>query len=149
MELKHYEGENVKNCMTDIFDKCNCLETASRGTPQEYSTHCLGDPCHLFHQGILLPVHDEATIVDYKPLDGCRLSGAHHLGQKHVPDTGWCRQMVSNPARIRHSPHDPPCKVGQTHPTMPTSTKQGEKEICYHCGQECHYAHKSMKTREK
>ena len=28
MELKQYEGEDVKKCTTDIFDKCNRLKTA-------------------------------------------------------------------------------------------------------------------------
>ena len=144
MELKKYENENVKKCTTDIFDKCNRLETAGKLPKNiglivcEILAACsVEEFCLQFMMKRLELTSNPSLAADYQEL----IILANSTYQTLVDAGKWLVMPPEDTALMTlHAKMD---KLIQA------KVNWRKKHTCFRCGKEGHFAHQCPQAQEK
>ena len=112
MSLKAYSGENVKQCTTDIFNKCSCFDMAGVLPSNLGMMICeilLACSFEDFWVMFMMKRHE----LTQQPKFGNCLSRVIPYIQCDLPNLGWVRQMAVNATQWR-GPHDSHCEGWST-----------------------------------
>jgi len=137
--IKQYEGENVKKCITDIFDKCNRLETAGELPKNTSLIVCeifaacsVEEFCLQFMMKRFELTSNSMLATDYQEL----IILANNTYQTLVDAGKWFATPPEDTALMTlHA------KVDKLIQRAPAPQQQKKKKLtCFNCGQERHYA---------